>query len=99
MPCRAMQNGLVIVESSGKMWFTGGGNDNPLQYSCRENPMNNMKRQKDMTLEDDPPQGWKVFKYATREEQRTIAHSSRKNVATGPKEKQHSEMNVSQWLR
>jgi alkylated DNA nucleotide flippase Atl1 len=23
------------------------------QYSCLENPMNSMKRQKDMTLEDD----------------------------------------------
>ena len=32
----------------------GGGNGNPLQYSCHENPMNNMKRQKDMTLENEP---------------------------------------------
>ena len=40
-----------------------------------------------MTLEDDPPYGWKVSKYATREEQKTIAHSSRKNEATGPKQK------------
>ena len=49
--------------------------------------MNNMRRQKDMTLEDDPPYGWKVSKYGTREEQKTIAHSSRKNEATGPKQK------------
>ena len=28
---------------------------NPLQYSCCKNPMNNMKRQKTMTLEDEPP--------------------------------------------
>ena len=28
----------------------GEGNDKPLQYSCLENPMNSMKRQKDMTL-------------------------------------------------
>ena len=27
----------------------------PLQYSCPENPMNNMQRQKDMTTEDEPP--------------------------------------------
>ena len=28
----------------------------PLQYSCFENPMNTVKRQKDMMLEDKPPQ-------------------------------------------
>ena len=84
-----MQNGLVMVESSGKMWFTGGGNDNPLQYSCRENPMNRMKRKKDMTLEDGLPPRLEGVHYATREEQRTISHRSRKNEATGPKE-QHS---------
>ena len=27
----------------------------PLQYSCLENPMNSMKRQKDMTLKDELP--------------------------------------------
>ena len=37
------------------MWSTGGGNDNLLWYSYRENPMNTMKRQKDITLEDEPP--------------------------------------------
>ena len=31
---------------SDKMWFTGEGNGKPLQYSCLENPMNSMKRQK-----------------------------------------------------
>ena len=39
-----------MVESSDKMWSTGEGNGKPLQYSCLENPMNSMKRQKDMTL-------------------------------------------------
>ena len=29
---------------------TGEGNGKPLQYYCLENPMNNMKRQKCMTL-------------------------------------------------
>ena len=33
--------------------FSGEGNGKPLQYSCLENPMNSMKRQKDMTLKDD----------------------------------------------
>ena len=31
---------------------TGEGNGKPLQYSCLKNPMNNMKRQKYMTLKD-----------------------------------------------
>ena len=42
-----------MVESSDKMWSTGEGNGKPLQYSCLENPTNNMKRQKDRTLKDE----------------------------------------------
>ena len=42
-----------MVESSDKMWSTGEGNDNPLQYSCLENPMNGMKRQSDVILKDE----------------------------------------------
>ena len=41
------------MESSDKPWATGEGNGKPLQYSCLENPMNSMKRQKDMTLKDE----------------------------------------------
>ena len=37
------------------MWSTGEGNGKPLQYSCLENPMNSMKRQKDGTLKDELP--------------------------------------------
>ena len=48
-------NGQVIVKSSDKVWSTGGGNGKPPQYTCCENAMNSMKRQKDMTLEDEPP--------------------------------------------
>ena len=44
-----------MVENSDKMWSTGEGNDKPLQYSCLENPMKNMKRQKDRTLKDELP--------------------------------------------
>ena len=44
-----------MVESSDKTWPTGEGNSKPLQYSCLENPMNRMKRQKDMTLKDGLP--------------------------------------------
>ena len=54
MPCRATYNGQVMVESSDKT-FTGEGNGKPLQYSCLENPVNSMKRQKDMTPEDETP--------------------------------------------
>ena len=54
MPCTAAQDGRVIVESSDKPWPTGRGNGKPLQYSCRENPINSIKRQKDVTLKDEP---------------------------------------------
>ena len=37
------------------MWSTGEWNGKPLQYSCLENPMNSMKRQKDRTLKDELP--------------------------------------------
>ena len=53
MSCKAIQNGWVIVESSDEMWSTGGGNGKPFQYSCHENPMNNI-RQKDTTPDDEP---------------------------------------------
>ena len=86
MPCMAIQDGWVIVKNSDKMWFPGEGNGNPLQYSCLENPMDSMKRQRDMTLEDEPPNS-EGAQYAPGEEQRTITNSSRKNEAAGPKEK------------
>ena len=40
-------NRQVIVKSFDKT----GGNGNPFQYSCLENPRDSMKRQQDMTLE------------------------------------------------
>ena len=55
MPGRATQEGRVMVESSGKMWSTGEGNGKPLHYSCLENSINSMKRQKDRTLKDELP--------------------------------------------
>ena len=44
-----------MVESSDKMWSTGEGNGKSLQYSCLENPMNSMKRQKFRTLKNELP--------------------------------------------
>ena len=35
------------------MWSSGERNVKLLQYSCVENPMNRMKRQKDRTLKDE----------------------------------------------
>ena len=83
MPCRATQDGWVIVESSDKLWSTGEGNGKALQHSCLENPMNSMKRQKDMTLKDELP-GVVGAQYATGEEWRS---NSRKNEEMEPKHK------------
>ena len=55
MPHRATQDGWIMVESSDKMWSTGEGNGKLLQYSCLENLMNSMKRQKYRTLKDELP--------------------------------------------
>ena len=73
-----------MVESSDKMWSSGEGNGKPLQYSCLENPMNSMKRQRDMTLKDELPRSIGA-QYATGEEWR---NNSRKNEETEPKQKQ-----------
>ena len=89
-PCRATQDGWVTVESSDKTWSTGGGNAKPLQYSCLENPMNSMKRQKDGTLKDELPSSVGA-QYATGEEWR---HNSRKNEEMEPKQKQHPVVGV-----
>ena len=43
------------VERSDKTWSTGEGNAKPLQYSCLQNCMNSMKRQKDRTLKEELP--------------------------------------------
>ena len=39
MPCRAIQDGPVLVKSFDKMWSTGGWDGKSLQYSCLENLM------------------------------------------------------------
>ena len=58
-----------MVESSDKMWSTGKGKHKPLQYSCLENPMNSMKRQKDRILKDELPRSVGA-QYATGKEWR-----------------------------
>ena len=90
MPCRATQDGWVMVESSDKTWSTGEGSGKPLQYSRLENPMNSMKRQKDMTLKDELPRSVGA-QYATGDQWR---NNSRKNEETEPKQKQHPVVDV-----
>ena len=80
-----------MVESSDKMWSTGEGNDKPLQYSCLENTMNSMKRQKDMILKDELPRSVGA-QYATGEE---LRKSSRRNEENEPKQKRCPAVNVS----
>ena len=90
MPCRVAQDRWVMVESSDRMWSTGEGNGKPLQYSCLENPMNSMKRQKDRTLKDELPRSVGA-QYATGDQWRK---NSRKNEKMEPKQKQHPVVDV-----
>ena len=90
MPCRATQVGQVMVESSDKTWSPGEGNGKPLQYSCLENLMNSIKRQKDRTLKDKLPR-LVGAQYATGEQWRK---NSRKNEEMEPNQKQHPVVDV-----
>ena len=81
--CGATQYGRVMVERSDRMWSTGEGNGKPLQYSCLENPMNSMKRQRDRTLKDELPRSVGA-QYATGDQWR---NASRKNEGMAPKQK------------
>ena len=90
MLCGATQDWQVMVERSDKTWSTGEGNGKPLQYSCLENPMNSMKRQKDRTLKDDLPRLVDA-QYATGD---TWRSASRKNEEIKPKQKQHPAVDV-----
>ena len=78
-----------MVESSDKTWSTGEGNGKSLQYSCLENPMNSMKRQKDRTLKDEFPRS-----VASMYLHLQWRNNSRKNEETEPKQKQHPAVDV-----
>ena len=69
--------------SSDKTWSTGEKTGKPLQYSCLENTMDNMKRQNDRTLKDEFSR-WVGAQYATGDQWRT---NSRKNEEMEPKQK------------
>ena len=73
------------------------GNVKPLQYSCIKNPMNNVKKQKDITAEDEcpAPPRLEYIQYATGKERGQLLINSRKREAAGPKQKRRSVVNVS----
>ena len=75
---RATQDGQVIVESTDKTWSTGGKKDKLLQYTCLENPMNSMKRGKDMTPKVEPP--WSEVSIMLLRKSREIASERRKRL-------------------
>ena len=82
-----------MVERSDRMWSTGEGNGKPLQYSCLENPMNNMKRQNDRILKEDllrsvGPQ------YATRDQWRNNSRKNEGVLLLLLKQKQHPVADV-----
>ena len=77
------------------MWSIGEGDSKTLQYSCLENHMNSMKRQKDRTLKDEllksiGPQ------YAIGDQ---WTNNSRKNEEMEPKQKQHPVVDVTGYRR
>ena len=72
------------------MWYTGDGKGNPLQYSCLENPIKSMKRQKDRTLKDERPRSVGA-QYATGDQWR---NNFRKNEGMEPKRKQYPAVDL-----
>ena len=72
------------------MWFIEEGNGTPLQYSCLENPMYSMKRQKDRILKGEFSRSVGA-QYATGDQWR---ENSSKNAETEPKQKQHPVVDV-----
>ena len=83
-----MKNAFIHI--SDKTSSIEEGNGKPLQYSCLEDPMNSMKRQKDRTLKEEFPR-LVGTQYATGEE---LRNNSRKSEETEPKRKQYPVVDV-----
>ena len=79
-----------MVENSDKTWSSGEGNGKPLQYSCLENPMNSMKREKGRTLKEELSR-LVGAQYATGYQWR---NNSRENEGMEPKQQQHPVVDV-----
>ena len=92
--CHAHTRGVGSVQSRVNIWTMHWRREcKPLQYSCLDNSMNSMKRQKDMTLEDEPPPRRSLgVQYATGAKQQ---NSSRRNEEANPKQKWCQIVNVS----
>ena len=90
MLCGATQDGRVMEERSDRMWSTGEGNGKTLQYSCLENPMDSMRRQKDRILKEELPR-LVGAQYAAGGQWR---NNSRKNEGMEPKQKQYPVVDV-----
>ena len=90
MLCWAIQDGQLMLERSDRMWSTGEENRKPLQFSCLENIMNSMKRQKDSTLKDELPKSV-CAQYATGDQWR---NNSRKNEGMEPRQNQYPVVDV-----
>ena len=80
-----------MVESSEKTRSTREGNGKSLQHSYLENPLNSMKRQKDMALKDELSRSV-GSQYVTGEERK---NTSRRNDKAEPKQKQCPFVDVS----
>ena len=76
--------------SSNKTWSTGEVNGRLLQQSFLENPMDNVKRPKDIILKDEFPRLVDA-QYATGEESR---NNSKKSEEMEPKGKQHPAVDM-----
>ena len=79
-----------FLQGMGGSWLPWQGNGKPLQYSCLENPINSMKRQKDRTLKDKLPR-LVGAQYATGDQCR---NNSRKNEGMEPKQNQYPVVDV-----
>ena len=75
---------------SDRMCSTGEGKGKLFQYSCLENPMNNMKRQNDRILKEELHRLVDA-QYATGDQWR---NNSRKNEWMEPKQKQYPVVDV-----
>ena len=78
------------MKSSNNPWSPGEGNAKSLLYSCLENPMNSMKKQKDRTPKDELPR-MVGAQYASGDQWR---NNSRKNEGMEPKQQQHLVVDV-----
>ena len=94
MPCRATQDRQIMVECSDKMWSTGEGNGKRLQYSCLENPMDSMKRQKDRILKEELPRSVGA-QYATGDQWRNNSRQSERWGQSKNKQTKHPVLDVS----